>query len=55
MRKLLNNIEKVQDRMQSAAAALQKSQYSKRSKSKEGSVGGESDSAFYQNSIDGDD
>ena len=48
MKKLLNNMEKVQDRMQSAAAALRKSQYSK-------SKGSESDSAFYQNSIDGDD
>ena len=52
MKKLLNNMEKVQDRMQSAAAALRKSQYSKQSK---GSVADESDSAFYQNSLDGDD
>ena len=38
--------------MQSAAAALRKSQYSKKSK---GSAADESDSAFYQNSLDGDD
>ena len=45
-------MEKVQDRMNSAAAALRKSQYSKQSK---GSAADESDSAFYQNSLDGDD
>ena len=45
-------MEKVQDRMNSAAAALRKSQHSKQSK---GSMADESDSAFYQNSLDGDD
>ena len=49
MKKLLNNMEKVQDRMQSAAAALRKSYYSKKE-----SAADESDSAFYQNSLDGD-